>query len=104
MIRISVPDMARRGEIIEVRAMIQHSMEAGYRRDEKGQVVARDIITSFRCVYEEKIVFEASFGPGVAANPYLSFRLRAVSTGALRFSWTDQDGQTWTQTRQLTVS
>ena len=48
-IRISAPDTASKGEVIELKAMIQHKMETGYRRDSRGDVVARDIITRFEC-------------------------------------------------------
>lgn len=104
MIRISLPETVRAGEVIEIKAMIQHPMESGYRRDEKGKVIARDIIVSFRCSYDRQPVFEAVFGPGIAANPYLSFWLRATHAGLLEFSWTDQDGKSWSQTRDLVVS
>ncbi len=104
MIRISLPETARAGEIVEVKAMIQHPMESGYRRDENGEVIARDIITSFRCSYDARPVFEADFGPGLAANPYLSFWLRATRSGEVEFSWTDQNGKSWSQTRHLSVS
>lgn len=104
MIRISAPEKARPGEVIELKAMIQHIMETGYRRDEKGEIIPRDIITDFRCTYAGKVVFEATFLPGIAANPFVSFFTRATKTGALEFTWTDQDGKTWSERRTLTVS
>ena len=50
MIRISAPDTAFEGEVIELKAMIQHPMETGYRRDSKGEIIPTDIIKSFRCL------------------------------------------------------
>ena len=104
MIRISAPDTAFEGEVIELKAMIQHPMETGYRRDSKGDIIPRDIIKSFRCAYDGNVIFEAEFFPGVAANPFLTFHARATHTGALEFSWTDQHGENWTEERMLTVS
>lgn len=104
MIRISAPDTAQMGDIVELKAMIQHPMETGYRRDERGEVIPRDIIKHFKCTYDGHTVFEATFFPGIAANPFLAFCLRATRTGAIEFSWTDQHGETWSDTRQLTVS
>ena len=104
MIRISAPETAEAGEIVDLKAMIQHPMETGYRRDAQGQVIPRDIITAFKCTYDGTTVFEATFHPGIAANPFLSFCLRAIRSGPIEFSWTDQHGQTWSETRQLTVS
>jgi sulfur-oxidizing protein SoxZ len=61
MIRISAPDTAFEGEVIELKAMIQHPMETGYRRDSKGEIIPTDIIKSFRCTYDGNVIFEAEF-------------------------------------------
>lgn len=104
MIRISAPETAFEGEVIELKAMIQHPMETGYRRDSKGEIIPRNIIKSFRCSYDGNVIFEGEFFPGVAANPFLTFHARATRTGTLEFSWIDQNGERWTERRQLTVS
>jgi sulfur-oxidizing protein SoxZ len=104
VIRISAPETAKRGEIIELKAMIQHPMETGYRRNEQGKIIPRDIITDFRCTYNGAMVFEAEFFPGTAANPFVSFFARAAQTGTLEFTWTDQDGKNWSERRTLTVA
>lgn len=103
VIRISAPDTAAEGEVIELKALIQHPMETGYRRGSRGEEIARDIITRFECLYGEDVVFEASFGPAVSANPILTFFTRATQSATLEFRWTDQDGETWSETHQLTV-
>ena len=41
-IRIAAPKTAVKGEVIELKAMIQHAMETGYRRDEYGRPIPRD--------------------------------------------------------------
>lgn len=102
-IRISAPDTARKGEVIELKALIQHPMETGYRRNNRGETIERDIITNFKCIYDGETVFEGSFQPGIAANPFLSFFTRATVSGDLEFIWTDQDGQTWSETHTLSV-
>ena len=67
-IRISAPDTARKGEVIEIKALIQHPMETGYRSDSKGEEIPRDIIARFECVYGGETVFAADFGPGIAPD------------------------------------
>ena len=104
VIRISAPESAKRGEIIELKAMIQHPMETGYRRNEQGKIIPRDIITNFRCTFNGASVLEAEFFPGTAANPFVSFFVRAAQTGTLEFTWTDQDGKNWSERRTLTVA
>lgn len=103
-IRLSVPATASPGEVIEIKALIQHPMESGFRRGNRGEAIARDIITRFECVYDGETVFAADFFPAVSANPFLTFHTRATRSGTLRFTWTDQDGQAWEETAEITVT
>ncbi|WP_084396844.1 thiosulfate oxidation carrier complex protein SoxZ [Henriciella aquimarina] len=102
-IRIAAPDTAKKGEVIEIKALIQHPMETGYRSDSKGKEIPRDIITEFECSYDGETVFAANFFPAIAANPFLTFYTKATTSGTLEFTWTDQDGESWSETHDLTV-
>ncbi len=44
---INVPPKAKRGEVIEIKTLISHEMEPGYRADNTGKLKPRDIITDF---------------------------------------------------------
>ena len=48
---ISLPANPRRGQIIEVKALIAHDMETGFRHTQLGVQIPRDIITDFVCMY-----------------------------------------------------
>ena len=72
---ISLPANPRRGQIIEVKALIAHDMETGFRRTQFGALIARDIVTDFVCMYNGEEVFGAQLHPAIAANPYLAFSL-----------------------------
>jgi len=48
-------------------------------------------------------VFRAELFPAIAANPFIAFSTVATETGELRFSWTDDHGQTQTESRQIIV-
>jgi len=102
-IRLSVPSTAAPGEVIQVKAMIQHDMESGYRRDQMGQRIPQDILKHFECFYAGRRVFHVELNPGVAANPFFSFYTRAIASGDLEFRWTDQHGETWSATRTIEV-
>lgn len=102
-IRISAPATAKSGEIIEIKTLIQHKMESGFRRGSRGEALERDIINLFTCTYNEDIVFKADLFPSIAANPFITFFMKATQSGTLNFSWSDQDGKIWTETRTLTV-
>ena len=89
--RIQLPPQARRGEAVEVRILIQHPMETGFRRDANGQRVTRNALHSFACRYNGVEVFRATLSTGIAANPMLRFFFRAEKSGELEFWWLDDE-------------
>jgi sulfur-oxidizing protein SoxZ len=90
--RIQVPATAKRGELIEVRILIQHPMETGYRVDAVGKRTPKNAIRTLTCRYNGVEVFRATLSPGIAANPYLAFHTVAEASGELEFFWTDDAG------------
>ena len=102
-IRISVPDTARKDEIIELKAMIKHDMETGYRVDINGKSIPRMILTYFECRLDDDVIFSADLHPGVSANPILKFHMRAIRSGTLTFEWTEQSGQIFSKTAELNL-
>jgi sulfur-oxidizing protein SoxZ len=100
---INLPSRAKRGDIIEIKTLIAHPMETGYRFDSKGAAIPRDIINRFVCRYNGDEIFRAELFPAIAANPFIAFFTIATESGELSFSWTDDHGQTQTETKQITV-
>ena len=103
IIRLSVPARAKADEVIEIKVMIQHDMESGYRRGSLGEAIPRDIIKHFRCSMHDETIFAAEFHPGEAANPLSSFHLRAQRSGMLTFELIDQIGVRWSKQAELAV-
>lgn len=101
---IHVPQTARRGEVIELRALIAHPMETGHRVGADGRAVPRDIIRRFACHYDGELVFGATLHPAIAANPYLAFHVVATSTGVLSFTWEGDNGFAQTETVAIKVA
>ena len=99
---ITVPNSARRGELIEVRCLIAHAMETGYRTADDGRALPRDLIRQFDCHYLGRRVFSAELFAAVSANPLLSFYLRAEQTGPLRLRWQGDKG--FDQTEELLLN
>jgi sulfur-oxidizing protein SoxZ len=102
--RVAMPAEAKRGDIIEIKALIRHVMETGYRADARGQTIPRDIITTFAVTYAGEEVFHMELNPGISANPYVVFSTVAIETGELVFTWTDQNGAATVERKQLTVT
>jgi sulfur-oxidizing protein SoxZ len=103
-VRVEVPQSARRGEIIEIKTLIAHPMENGFRRTHLGKPIARDIITSLTCTYNGVEVFRAVLHPSVAANPYVQFTTVATETGVLEFQWSGDNGFGATASARLSVT
>jgi sulfur-oxidizing protein SoxZ len=100
---IHVPPAAKRGDIVEIKTLISHVMETGYRVGVSGVPIPRDIIDQFVCSYNGEEIFRAQLFPAIAANPYISFFTVATESGTLSFAWTDQHGQTQVQTAEIKV-
>lgn len=101
---VNVPKTARRGEVIEIRAMIQHVMETGYREGPNGVTLPRNIIKRFICKYGGDEIFSAELFPAIAANPYMAFSTVATESGTLTFEWTDDKGETQSASAEITVT
>ncbi len=99
---INVPKKARRGEIIEIKTLMSHIMETGYRRTAAGDLVPRDIITSFSCRYNGVEIFRADLFPAIAANPFLTFFTVATESGTFDFEWIGDKG--FSETASATIA
>ena len=89
---INVPQKAKRGEVIEIKTLIQHAMETGFRVGYNGQLIPRDIIQTFVCTYNDVEIFRAALSSAIAANPFVSFTTIATESGKIAFKWTGDNG------------
>ena len=85
---ITVPPQPRRGQVIEIRTLVGHPMETGYRHDNFGRPIPRNIITRFVCTYNGAEICRADFFPAISANPLFTFTTVATESGTLEFTWT----------------
>ena len=90
--RIVVPARVARNEPFEVRLQIRHPMETGYRTDDSGKAIPRNVVRDVTCRYDGELVFSARLSSGIAANPYLRFFVTARASGDLVFEWVDDNG------------
>ena len=100
---INVPKTAKRGEIIEIKTLMSHIMETGYRHLASGEVVPRDIITSFSCRYNGTEIFRADLYPAIAANPFITFFTIATESGRFEFEWIGDKGFSETASASIIV-
>ena len=101
---LTVPAATRRGELAQIRLLVQHPMETGYRTSGDGQRLQRDIIRRVECRLDGEPVFAADTFAAVAANPYLAFTLLATQSGTLVASWSGDNGFTHSESAALNVT
>ena len=56
---VHLPPSPRRGEVFEIRTLIAHPMESGFRVDAEGRVRPRNLIRRFTCHFDGELVFSA---------------------------------------------
>ncbi len=100
---INAPRKAKRGDIIEIKTLMSHIMETGYRHTASGEVAPRDIITSFSCRYNGTEIFRADLYPAIAANPFITFFTTATESGTLEFEWIGDRGFSETASASISV-
>jgi sulfur-oxidizing protein SoxZ len=100
---INVPKTAKRGEIIEIKTLISHVMETGFRRNSAGQPYPRNIITDFTCTYNGEQIFRAELFPAISANPFITFYTVVADSGTIAFEWKGDNGFYETTSATITV-
>jgi len=83
---------AKKGDLVEVKALVSHVMESGQRKSADGKTIPRKILNKFTCTVNGKEVFAADFEPAVSANPYIQFKFKAQESGPVVLTWIDDDG------------
>lgn len=80
--------------IADVRILIDHPMWTGNQRDLATDTTPpAHYIVEFTVEHNGRAVVVADWGPGVARNPYLQFRLQGVAPGdRLTLLWVDNQG------------
>jgi len=100
---INVPKTAKRGQIIEIKTLISHIMETGFRHNSTGQIYPRNIITDFTCTYNGEQIFRAELFPAIAANPFITFFTVATESGTIAFEWNGDNDFHETAAAAITV-
>ena len=100
---INVPAKVKRGETFEIKTLISHVMETGYRYTTTGERIPRDIVTFFACRYNGVEIFRADLSPAIAANPFIAFFTVATESGTLEFKWIGDNGYSETATAAISV-
>lgn len=102
--RIRLPRRASAGDTITVKTLINHSMESGQRRNRDGETIPRQIINRFTCEFNGEMVIDTAFEPAISTNPYMEFEAVVPQSGDFVFTWYDDNGDVYTETKTFEVS
>lgn len=93
----------KKGDVVRVRAQIEHIMESGLRTDAEGKIRPRNIVTLFEAKLGNALLFAWEPGISVSQNPYIEFTFLARESGDLNFFWKDDQGETLSAKKPITV-
>ena len=95
----------KKGEVLRVRAQMEHVMESGLRTDPAtNKIRPRNIVTRFEARLGSALLFSWEPNISVAQNPYIEFTFKARESGDLSLLWKDDAGQTLTAKKTISVA
>jgi len=81
------------GEITDIRILMQHPMETGQRKDEKGDAVPVNFIQTFSVLHNGKLLIDGQLNTSISKNPLFAFKARGIKAGdKLTVAWNDSAG------------
>ena len=101
--RVKVPKSAAAGETITIKTLISHPMESGQRKDKEGNPIPRSIINRFTCEFNGQMVVDITLEPAISTNPYFEFDATVPEAGAFKFTWYDDDGSVYEDSKDIAV-
>ena len=101
--RVKVPKSASAGEAIKIKTLISHPMESGQRKDGDGNVIPRSIINRFTCEFNGESVIDVTMEPAISTNPYFEFEATVPEAGEFKFTWYDDDGSVYEETKAIAI-
>jgi len=102
--RVRVPKTAAAGEVITIKSLISHKMESGQRKDGDGNVIPRSIINRFVCTFNGETVIDVTLEAAVSTNPFFEFEAVVPEAGDFTFTWYDDDGSVYEETKSVAIA
>jgi predicted secreted protein len=103
--RLYVPESVKSGEIIQLRAKVDHNsytglvLKAGKYVREGPEFYVKQMLVYF----DTQLVSEFQMTSAVSANPLIRFPLKASRSGTLRVVFVNSEGQRWETSKPLRV-
>jgi sulfur-oxidizing protein SoxZ len=82
-----------KGDLADVRVLMNHPMETGQRKDGAGNLIPVHFIQEVTVKLNGRTVIEGQISQAVSRNPVFSFRVKGAKAGdKLEISWLDNKG------------
>ncbi len=89
-------------EITEVQVLIQHPMDSGFVKDDKGEIIPPHFIQELIFEHGGRKIFVADWGTAISRDPYVKFSFKGGNKGdELKISWVDNKGESDTTTTKI---
>ena len=94
------------GKEVEIRVLIAHPMETGYRLGVDGnERIPKNIIDSVVIKFNQEPIMIATLGTGIAANPLISVFMEVPAKGGMvSVEWIDDQGAQGRAEKMLVVA
>ncbi len=102
--RVKAPRKASAGETVTIKTLISHPMESGQRKDADGNTIPRSIINRFTCEFNGEMVVDVTMEPAISTNPYFEFEAVIPDAGDMTFTWYDDDGSVYEETKSIALA
>jgi sulfur-oxidizing protein SoxZ len=102
--RIKLPKSAAAGETFSIKTLINHTMESGQRKDADGNLIPRSIINRFTTEFNGQTVVDVVMEPAISTNPYFEFEAVVPEAGEFKFTWYDDDGSIYEETKKIALA
>lgn len=82
-----------KGGVVTVKALMNHPMETGQRKDKNGEKIPAHFISEVVVTANDAEVMKANWGASVSKNPYFAFDYKGEKGQKLVLTWKDNKGE-----------
>lgn len=99
-----LPNKPKKGEVAKLMFLIRHPMDPGTIKDPKtGKLIPANYITTIDISLNNKNISTIHNGPGVSSNPIFGVEFKAIESGTINITMTDNHGNKFSHTQNLVL-
>jgi sulfur-oxidizing protein SoxZ len=102
--RVLLPQSVKIGDVIYVRAIIEHPMDTGFFRTAAGEPIPAFFIRDVSVMYGDEPIAHFEWTSGVSRDPSVTFPLKVTREAPVTVTWKDNKGGVYHQTVDVRFS